>query len=641
VDFSEEQEPKAIVNLVLTQLEQGDFEQRWEISKILPDLGTPALEPLLNILQDETADLEMRWFVARILGQFKSEVVIEPLINLLKTTEPEVTEDELSLQEMITATLASLGTSAIPPLTELLTQEESKRLATMALAQIRHFETITPLLTVVHDSNPEMRAIAIEALGSFPDHRVIPVLLDALNDPVANVRKQAIIGLGLRLDLLENINFKELKIAITGSIMTACAQYKHPLMKLFDNTKRYFDEYYYESDIDVMVMSENIYEFIDIAKQFHEKLMLNCCQYMNAEVQHVKYNLVRTSYLFVTSEFIKEHICPKHNIAYDVIIKNLELKTIINLFVPYAKKMHEMECKNKIEGLNDVETLKLMDKYAELFLFDETNLVIKIKDSKTNTTMINTNANNVIFESEYSQEEIEMMLHNTTDDDKFNITIKMVDGLGFSDNYKVKISAYQLSRDFELFPVFKDDFMSTVANFHMPCVRAYYNGENVFMTPSFISAHMTFMNIDYKYFAGIRDPIDILNKYRMRGFGILLNDDEKQHMAYYNGSLNNKWNNMFNVNLKNKDSISKFFGPQNINSNIFKPLVFLKSFPKDIYNNVPTTRTFGDNVDLADYLRTKKSYDSSSSLVNTLKLKTINEDGKVEPLKKWVIEGCY
>jgi hypothetical protein len=152
---------------------------------------------------------------------------------------------------------------------------------------------------------------------------------------------------------------------------------------------------------------------------------------------------------------------------------------------------------------------------------------------------------------------------------------------------------------------------------------------------------MTSINIDYKYFAGIRDPIDILNKYRMRGFGILLNDHEKQHMAYYNSSLNNKWNNMFNVNIKNKESINKFFGAQNINANIYKPLVFLKSFPKDIYNTLTSTRTFNDSVDIIDYLRTTKSYDISSSLVNTLKLKTINEDGKVEPLKKWVIEGCY
>ena len=159
------------------------------------------------------------------------------------------------------------------------------------------------------------------------------------------------------------------------------------------------------------------------------------------------------------------------------------------------------------------------------------------------------------------------------------------------------------------------------------------------MLPSCVTAMMTGINIDYKYFAGIRDPIDILNKYRMRGYGILINDNEKQHMVYYNGSLNNKWNNMFNVNLKNKDSIAKFFGPQNINSNIFKPLVFLKNFPKDIYNLINPSRTFNDVNDLIDFLRSKKGYDSSISFVNTTRLKTINEDGKIEPLKKWTIEG--
>jgi hypothetical protein len=81
-------------------------------------------------------------------------------------------------------------------------------------------------------------------------------------------------------------------------------------------------------------------------------------------------------------------------------------------------------------------------------------------------------------ESEFSQEEIEMILNsnNNMDEEKINITIKMVDGLGFSDNFKVRITSPFLNHDFELFPVFKDDFMNTVANFHMPCVRAYYNG---------------------------------------------------------------------------------------------------------------------------------------------------------------------
>jgi hypothetical protein len=98
---------------------------------------------------------------------------------------------------------------------------------------------------------------------------------------------------------------------------------------------------------------------------------------------------------------------------------------------------------------------------------------------------------------------------------------------------------------------------------------------------------------------------------------------------------------MFNVNLKSKDSINKFFGPQNINSNIFKPLVFLKNFPKDIYNVVNNSRTFNDINDLTDYLRSKKNYDYANSLINTVKLKTISEEGKIVPLKKWVIEGSY
>jgi hypothetical protein len=64
-------------------------------------------------------------------------------------------------------------------------------------------------------------------------------------------------------------------------------------------------------------------------------------------------------------------------------------------------------------------------------------------------------------------------------------------------------------------------------------VRAYYNGSNVFMTPSFITSQMTFMNIDYKYFAGTRDPIEIINKYRLRGYGTWLSENEiKQYHAY-------------------------------------------------------------------------------------------------------------
>ena len=65
--------------------------------------------------------------------------------------------------------------------------------------------------------------------------------------------------------------------------------------------------------------------------------------------------------------------------------------------------------------------------------------------------------------------------------------------------YKYKISSPYLQYPFELFMI-KYSFMSIVQNFHLPCVRCYYDGSNVFLTPSCISEHLTYMNLDYKYF---------------------------------------------------------------------------------------------------------------------------------------------
>ena len=51
-----------------------------------------------------------------------------------------------------------------------------------------------------------MRSTAIEALSSFHDPRIPPILLEALDDRAAAVRKEAVIGLGLRSDLREELD---------------------------------------------------------------------------------------------------------------------------------------------------------------------------------------------------------------------------------------------------------------------------------------------------------------------------------------------------------------------------------------------------------------------------------------------------
>ena len=173
-------------------LKMGDFQARWEASKLLAKSGAVAIEPLLVILGEEDSDWELLWFVARILGNIAHPAAVSALVNLLATATHE------DVAGMAATALAHHGTTAIAPLTTLLQQEATRLFAVKALAQIRHPEAISPLLTLVSDPDPAIRAAAIEALSHFHTPAVSTVLLTALADMTTSVRKAAVIGLGIQ-----------------------------------------------------------------------------------------------------------------------------------------------------------------------------------------------------------------------------------------------------------------------------------------------------------------------------------------------------------------------------------------------------------------------------------------------------------
>jgi len=182
------------LELALAVLEKGDFQDKWEVAKLLPQFGEVAIGPLIEIISSYDADIELRWFAGRILGEFDSPEAIASLVNLLHSSEEE-------LAAIAASTLANKGKNAIASLTALLERPESRWLAARALAEIRCTEAIAPLLTVVGDRDVNVRGTAVEALGSFHDPRVPPVLIAALKDTGAMVRKEAAIALGFRTDL--------------------------------------------------------------------------------------------------------------------------------------------------------------------------------------------------------------------------------------------------------------------------------------------------------------------------------------------------------------------------------------------------------------------------------------------------------
>ncbi|MHC0061669.1 HEAT repeat domain-containing protein [Nostoc sp. UIC 10890] len=189
-----------LLKLAISMLEMGDFQQRWEITKVLTNLGNIAIPPLIEILEDEEAEEELRWYAARTLGEFQHPEAIAPLLELLKS------DDDEELKAIAATALGQMGTVAIAGLSELLLDEDTRLFAVRSLSCIPQPETITPLLSVVQDPQPAIRAAAIEALSSFHDERVPPVLLNALDDIAAIVRRIAVVGLGFRPDLRQALD---------------------------------------------------------------------------------------------------------------------------------------------------------------------------------------------------------------------------------------------------------------------------------------------------------------------------------------------------------------------------------------------------------------------------------------------------
>jgi hypothetical protein len=182
-----------------------------------------------------------------------------------------------------------------------------------------------------------------------------------------------------------------------------------------------------------------------------------------------------------------------------------------------------------------------------------------------------------------------------------------------------------------------DDFMTLVSQFHLPCVRAYYDGYNVYMTPSCISAHMTYMNLDYKYFAGSKDPIEIINKNRMRGFGTWLNRNEIENYVEYSCSVD-FWKNMYSKKTDTRGTLPlthKLFHPRMVNPDHYYDAapINLENGYANFVNNIPEITTIEH---INTMIQSNKKID-----LDMTKFNVINKDGSIAPLQKWVIEAFY
>jgi len=102
--------------------------------------------------------------------------------------------------------------------------------------------------------------------------------------------------------------------------------------------------------------------------------------------------------------------------------------------------------------------------------------------------------------------------------------------------YKYKI--YGLPRCVEIFMV--GSIPGTISKFHLAPVRAWWDGDDLHMLPTFVTAAMTSVSYDMRWISCAKDLRDIVLKYFQRGFAPMINKDECRNiLAYLNATP--KW----------------------------------------------------------------------------------------------------
>jgi len=451
-------------------------------------------------------------------------------------------------------------------------------------------------------------------------------------------------------DIFEGFSFQDNNMVVTGSAIPACCMEESPLMQVvstgddlsFDTRyKRFFAEYY-TGDCDIAVKTQSMYEFMDNVHNLTQTIESNLRKFTGNSELSVDIESENSILVLVTKEYIKNFMKDVNYDSGDIekfVLENIGSNEVReHLYTIYQsqkiKRNRIKRKKMKAGGVNN----PLYEQYHNLVEMNRMKIIVVNSDIRNvdlnhdNVTQYKFNDLVKKWDSFYDVDE-DIEVPEEVDEENNNVVLQI------SESIKFKINSPNMVRPFEVFKIKNDDFFGCISRFHLSCVRGMYNGDNVYLTPSCITALMTGLVMDCKYFSCSRDPIETILKYFGRNFTIPLNDFEKMHYVDYNGNID-KHGGMFKINAKDKTSIKSAFRPRDLNDNIFRPLKAIKDFPNEAYNNVNTTyiRTMSD---LIDAYRVLYSYDASHSGINFLKFKTIKDDGTVEPIKPWILEAAY
>jgi HEAT repeat protein len=160
-------------------------------ARVLWNIGAPAVDALLGVLQDRTATPEMRTASASALGMIGDPRAIRGLASLLR-------DERYFVREQASRALGRIGEPAVDLLIEMSNSSAAatREAAVAALGSTGSKRAIDKVVEALSDSNANVRSAAVRSLGESSSEIAVPHLMALLRDESSALRAQAAASLG-------------------------------------------------------------------------------------------------------------------------------------------------------------------------------------------------------------------------------------------------------------------------------------------------------------------------------------------------------------------------------------------------------------------------------------------------------------
>lgn len=418
-------------------------------------------------------------------------------------------------------------------------------------------------------------------------------------------------------DLFEGVDWQHM--VITGGTMATILPRSNPLFAVHaaDRTnptdeewKTIFRTYHANSDIDVACNHLNIVDFIDHMHHVKSVLHTNTMKKIpNAQLDDFTITPCKTLSIFINDNVLR-HLCKRGEIPFSY-------EQVINGKTDPEIKFYFYQMYIKEKNLSNATNQKIIgSKIRDPLYFS----IIDYCTYDSSVIVVNNFSSNEVIDFRLPENNSGIAMQNSITADDYDSESENPGDIfiKFNETLKFKINSCHMVHPIELFRINSVEFFNCIGRFHLPCVRSYYNGTTCYMLPSAITAYHTHINTEFKYFIGSHDPISIIDKYKRRGYGVILNKNEiAQYKSYHivkNRATKKDQTEIKTGYLKPNDP---FFVNQHI-------LAYHDT-------KVKTCQEYMENIDTMN-----PEYPWQFNKINA-----IDSNGQVEPFKSWMVDAAW